>query len=93
MNVQYALNLTHLLKSCQQPKVLGWLGSLFGSLIWTDCNGPIPGLRPHTYQAHISHLEFWIGLGIRSIRVILFGFLKFRILKNENRSFQNNLRN
>jgi hypothetical protein len=37
-----------------------------------------------------------IGLGIRSIRVIRFGlfeFLKFRVLKNENRNFQNNFRN
>jgi hypothetical protein len=31
-----------------------------------------------------------VGLGIRSIRVIrfgLFGFVKFRVLKNENRNF------
>jgi hypothetical protein len=37
-----------------------------------------------------------LGLGIRSIRVIwfyLFEFLKFRIMKNENRNFQNNFRN
>jgi hypothetical protein len=37
-----------------------------------------------------------LGLGIRSIRVIrfyLFGFLKFRVMKNENRNFQNNFRN
>jgi hypothetical protein len=37
-----------------------------------------------------------IGLGIRSIRVIrfcLFGFLKSRVMKNENRNFQNNFRN
>jgi hypothetical protein len=32
-----------------------------------------------------------VGLGIQSIRVIcfgLFGFLKFRVLKNENQNFQ-----
>jgi hypothetical protein len=37
-----------------------------------------------------------LGLGIRSIRVIwfyLFVFLKFRVMKNENRNFQNNFRN
>jgi hypothetical protein len=36
----------------------------------------------------------WLGLGIRSIRVIrfgIFGFVKFRVLKNENRNFQNKL--
>jgi hypothetical protein len=37
-----------------------------------------------------------VGLGIRSIRVIrfgLFGFVKFRVLKNENRNFQKYFRN
>jgi hypothetical protein len=37
-----------------------------------------------------------LGLGIRSIRVIrfgLFGFVKFRVLKNENRNFQKYFRN
>jgi hypothetical protein len=41
---------------------------------------------------HMTHL----GLGIRSIRVIrfgLFGFVKFRVLKNENRNFQKYFRN
>jgi hypothetical protein len=39
---------------------------------------------------------FDVGLGIRSIRVIrfgLFGFVKFRVLKNENRNFQKYFRN
>jgi hypothetical protein len=37
-----------------------------------------------------------VGLGILSIRVIrfgLFGFVKFRVLKNENRNFQKYFRN
>jgi hypothetical protein len=37
-----------------------------------------------------------VGLGIRSIRVIrfgLFGFVKFRVLKSENRNFQKYFRN
>jgi hypothetical protein len=44
-------------------------------------------------------LSVWwgrVGLGIQSIRVIrfyLFGFLKFRVMKNENQKFQNNFRN
>jgi hypothetical protein len=35
-----------------------------------------------------------LGLGIQSIRVIrfgLFGFVKFRVLKNENQNFQKKL--
>jgi hypothetical protein len=37
-----------------------------------------------------------LGLGIRSIRVIrfgLFGFVKFRVLKNKNQNLQNNFKN
>jgi hypothetical protein len=37
-----------------------------------------------------------LGLGIRSIKLIRFGlfeFLKFRVIKDENRNIQNNFRN
>jgi hypothetical protein len=49
-------------------------------------------------QSEAVATRWWtrIGLGIRSIRVIrfgLFGFVKFRVLKNENRNFQKHLRN
>jgi hypothetical protein len=44
----------------------------------------------------VQEIGRWVGLGVRFIRVIrfyLFGFLKFRVMKNENRNFQNNFRN
>jgi hypothetical protein len=47
-------------------------------------------------HAHAGAPDTQLGLGIRSIRVIrfgLFGFVKFRVFKNENRNFQKYFRN
>jgi hypothetical protein len=73
---------------------------------WSEVRRPAPrkgstaasgcsGSAPITDQG----FEGWppkVGLGIRSIRVIrfgLFGFVKFRVLKNGNRNFQKYFRN